>query len=85
MGIGIAATYWSWCLAMYRDVEQGWGVFESLIHITLEGVRLPWLMTLERMGYIQNAPLWSIGLLAVSGALVWGLWKIQLTRQVKAR
>lgn len=81
IGIGIAATYWSWCLAMYRDVEQGWGVFESLIHITAEGVRLPWVVTLERLGYIQNATLWSIGLLAVSGAFVWGLWKVKLPRR----
>ena len=76
--LGVVGTYWSWCLAMYRDVEQGWGVFESLIHITTEGVRLPWLMTFERLGYIHNATWWSAGVLVVSGACVWGLWKIKL-------
>ena len=25
--IGIVGTYWSWCLVMYRDVEQGSGIF----------------------------------------------------------
>ena len=34
--VGIVSTYWSWCLAMCRDVEQGLGVFESLIHVTLK-------------------------------------------------
>jgi hypothetical protein len=41
--IGLLATYWSWCLAMYRDVEHGLGVMESVIHVTLEGFRFPWL------------------------------------------
>jgi hypothetical protein len=51
--LGVAGTYWSWCLAMYRDVEQGLGVFESLIHISVEGIRFPWLVTLQRLGYVQ--------------------------------
>jgi hypothetical protein len=80
IALGVIGTYWSWCLAMYRDVEQGWGVFESLRHITLEGIRLPWLMTIERMGYLSNATLWSAGLLALAGMCIWGLWKIRFVR-----
>ena len=78
IGWAVAAlgTYWSWCLAMYRDVEQGLGVLESLIHITTEGVRLPWLVTLERLGFIGDARLYSVlllGLAAAGLALLWGI------------
>jgi hypothetical protein len=72
--IGIFATYWSWCLAQYRDVEQGFGVFEAIKNVTLEGFRLPWLETLERMGFVQNAS--PIPLFLVSAILIWALWSI---------
>ncbi len=52
--IGILATYWSWCLAMYRDVEHGLGVLESVIHVTFDGFRFPWLTTLKNMGYFSR-------------------------------
>ncbi len=71
--IGIFAAYWSWSLAMYRDVEGGLGIFESPIRITLEGFRLPWLTTLERMGYLSG-PASAIPLLVLCLAIVWVLW-----------
>jgi hypothetical protein len=77
--IGVLATYWSWCLAMYRDVEQGFGVFESIRHITLEGFRLPWLTTLERMGFIQNAS--AIPLFLLCAVIIWVLWNVGAKRQ----
>jgi hypothetical protein len=70
--IGILATYWSWCLVMYRDVEQGLGVFEAIRHITLEGFRLPWLTTLERMGFVNEAS--AIPLFLLTGIVVWVIW-----------
>ncbi len=72
--VGIVTTYWSWCLAMYRDVEYGLGVFESLVHVTLEGFRLPWLTTLERMGYFPSGAL-AMPLLVLCGVIVWILWR----------
>lgn len=46
----VGGTYVSWCLAMYRDVEQGsWGLPDVMLNITLGGPRLPWLTTLSRM------------------------------------
>jgi hypothetical protein len=72
---GVLATYWSWCLVMYRDVEQGFGIFESIRHITLEGFQLPWLTTLERMGFVTNAS--PLPLLLLSGVLIWMLWSIR--------
>ncbi len=70
--VGIVGTYWSWCLAMYRDVEQGAGTLEALIHVTTEGPRLPWLTTLERMGYASHE--WTVPVLAVAGLLICGIW-----------
>jgi hypothetical protein len=72
---GILGTYWSWCLAMYRDVEQGLGVLESLIHVSLEGFRLPWITTLERMGLLGSAAS-AAPLFAVAAAVIWALWRV---------
>ncbi len=72
--IGIIAVYWSWSLAMYRDVEQGFGIFEAVKTITLEGFRLPWLVTLERMGFVQNAS--TIPLFLICAAMIWVLWSV---------
>ena len=81
---GIAATYWSWCLAMYRDVEQGLGVFEAVKHVTLEGFRLPWLVTLERMGFVENAS--ALPLFVLSAAVIWALWTVGTkTRETEFR
>lgn len=73
--IAVLSTYWSWCLAMYRDVELGTGVFESLKHITLEGFRLPWLTTLERMGYVPDHTS-VIPLFVICGAVIWIIWSV---------
>lgn len=78
--VGILTLYWSWCLAMYRDVEQGFGVFESLKHITLEGFQLPWLTTLERMGYLGRDAS-AIPLLGLCGAIIWAIWSVGASNQ----
>jgi hypothetical protein len=74
--IAIISTYWSWCLAMYRDVEFGLGILESLIHITFEGFQLPWLNTLSRMGYVQKQPT-VLPVFLVCGTLIGGIWIIK--------
>jgi hypothetical protein len=70
--VGIAATYWSWCLVMYRDVEQGLGIFESFKAITFGGLRLPWLSTLDRMQLFQNASV--IPFFVLSALIILALW-----------
>ncbi|QQS41686.1 MAG: hypothetical protein IPM63_01705 [Acidobacteriota bacterium] len=72
--ICILGVYWSWCLAMYRDVEQGFGVFESVKSVTLEGFRLPWLTTLQNMGFVENAS--ALPILTLAAAVIWVLWRV---------
>ena len=71
---GTFATYWSWCLVMYRDVEFGLGIFDAVKNVTLEGFRLPWLLTLDRMGYVQNST--AIPLMILCAAAIWILWGV---------
>lgn len=75
--IGIMGTYWHWCLAMYRDVEQGLGVLEAIVHVTFEGFRLPWLTTVANMGYFSQR-VSPIPLLFLSGTILWILWNVGL-------
>jgi hypothetical protein len=73
--VAFLGVYWSWCLSMYRDVEQGLGVLEPLRHVTLEGFRLPWLTTLQNMGYLQGQAS-PVPLLALAGVVIWALWNV---------
>jgi hypothetical protein len=76
ISFGVVTLYWSWCLAMYRDVELGAGIFEALTQITLGGPQLPWLMTLKRLGMIPDwVSAWIIFLFA--GIILWGIWAFQ--------
>jgi hypothetical protein len=76
IALGTVGTYWLWCLAMYRDVEQRFGVFESLIHITSEGFELPWLTTLNRMGHLAKQPTLSLIFLAC-GIAILAIWAVK--------
>jgi hypothetical protein len=69
-----AALYWSWCLAMYRDVEQGLGVLEPVLQISRGGPQLPWLTTLARMGYLQQPPV--VPILLAAALVVALLWTV---------
>ncbi len=71
---GVIGTFWSWSLAMYRDVEQGSGVIEAPLHVATEGFRFPWLQTIEKMGYVP-AGVWEIPLLGFAGFLVFLVWR----------
>ena len=60
--------------ARYVPAEDGEGlVIDPLVHVTLEGLRLPWLTTLERMGYVPmgTSPLPLLLLVALG---LWALW-----------
>jgi hypothetical protein len=74
--VAVAATYWSWSLAMYRDVERGLGIFEAVWRTSAEGWRLPWLTTLERMGYLPDGP-WALVLIVLAAGFIGAMWLIR--------
>ncbi len=78
---GVVCTYWSWCLAMYRDVEVGQlGIADCVANVSLGGFELPWLRTLERMGSFFPEAFRTggsaIAILAVSFAMIYCLWTV---------
>ena len=76
--ISIAAVTQAWSMAMYRDVERGFGVFDPLLHVLIGGFQLPALTVLSRMGgqYGDYAALGvsPLAILAVVAALVSWIW-----------
>lgn len=78
--VGVTGLFWSWCLAMYREVELGWGVLEAPKHILTEGLRLPWLTTLQRLGYVHG-PIPLVIVLALSATLISLIWWVQWPRR----
>jgi len=81
--VGSVTTYWSWCLAMYRDVEYGRGILEAVIQVTLGGPRLPWLTTVQRMGYVPAGFIVWV-LLSALAAVTLFLWTFRCEPRRKA-
>jgi len=76
--IAVAAVGQAWCMAMYRDVERGLGVFDPILHVLLGGFQLPALTTLNRMNLGLEALAGGVSplpLFALTGALVYGIWR----------
>ncbi len=79
IGVGASATFWSWSLAMHREVESGpYGVFDSVIALFTDGVQFPWLVTISRMsislpGYLSFvlSPWFILVVLVSAVSLVW--------------
>lgn len=78
--VAVGGTYWSWCLAMFRDVESPLGVLQPLLQITLGGFRLPWLTTLERMPALLPGALGrgvsTLPLLLLTAAAIYIIWRV---------
>lgn len=84
--VSVLTMYWSWCLAMYRDVEQGAGVIDSILVITTSGPVFPWLRTVHNLGYVQETGIVALGVLGITAlvlAVVWfpALWSFRLPRK----
>jgi len=47
--IAIVAVAQAWSMAMYRDVERGFGLLEPVLHVFIGGFQLPALTVLSRM------------------------------------
>jgi hypothetical protein len=72
------SVFQTWCMAMYRDVERGRGVFEPFIRILQDGLQLPALTTIRRMeGFQDVLPFGGSALpfFFVAAVVVWFLWR----------
>jgi hypothetical protein len=72
------ALFQSWCLAMYRDVERGMGVFEPVIQILRNGFQLPALTTLNRMeAFKDSLPFGAnpLPLFICAGVVIFFIWR----------
>lgn len=83
------SLYWSWCLAMHREVEIGFGIFDAVARVTFGGLELPWLTTMKRMsGPFSNyvGPETSPAtVLIAAGLVIFLMWWIKpRNRPVKA-
>jgi hypothetical protein len=76
--IAIAAVTQAWCMAMYRDVERGFGILDPVVHVFAGGFQLPVLTVLSRMGQYAEytgAAASPLPLFAVTAAAVYGVWR----------
>ena len=77
--LGVITTYWSWSLAMYREVGDNHplGVIDAVRRVTLDGFQLPWLNTLDSLGYVSSSAL-VIPILLLLALTVWIIWRSPL-------
>ena len=80
--LAVAAVAQAWSMAMYRDVERGFGVLDSMLHVFLGGFQLPLLTVLSRIGGSQAEYFWPaaspLPLFALVGCLLFGIWSRRL-------
>jgi hypothetical protein len=76
--IGILSVAEAWSMSMYRDVERGFGVLDTILHVFIGGFQLPALTVFSRMGATYGdyaaggaSPLPIFVLVAAVLAVVW--------------
>jgi hypothetical protein len=76
--IAIAAVAQAWSMAMYRDVERGFGVLDPILHVLIGGFHLPVLTVLSRMngqyGDYAGSGVSPLPLLVLVGAVICAVW-----------
>jgi hypothetical protein len=76
--IAVVSVTESWCLAMYRDVESGYGLLNPILHVFTGGLQLPALTTISRIQG-QFGDLFSHGasatpLFLLAAAIIYIVW-----------
>lgn len=77
--IGGFSVGFAWCMAMYRDMERGWGVLEPVLNVLRHGPQLPAILVLQRMGgaYGEEAGMlvspWPV--FAAAAMTLWLIWR----------
>ena len=85
--LSIAAVAQAWSMAMYRDVERGFGVLDPVLHVFIGGFQLPLLTVLSRMGgqYGDYAVMGvsPLPILVVMAAVVAVIWSPRISAGVE--
>lgn len=74
---GLAAVAQAWCMAMYRDVERGFGILDPVARVFTGGFQLPVLSVLARMAEFREYTAGGVSplpLFALTAAVVYGIW-----------
>jgi hypothetical protein len=76
--IAVLAVGQAWSMAMYRDVERGFGVLDPIFHVFIGGFQLPVLTVLSRMkdqygDYAING-VSPLPIFALAAVVVWAIW-----------
>jgi hypothetical protein len=64
-------------MAMYREVERGFGVFDPIVRVFTGGFQLPVLTVLSRMtqyAEYTGAGVSPLPILALAAATLYGIW-----------
>jgi hypothetical protein len=76
--IAIAAVAQAWSMSMYRDVERGFGVLDTMLHVFIGGFQLPALTVLSRMsgpyGDYASGGVSPLPIFALVAAILFVLW-----------
>ncbi|MBL8191598.1 MAG: hypothetical protein JNK38_26505 [Acidobacteria bacterium] len=83
--IVVATVTESWCLAMHRDVERGFGVLDPVLHVFIGGFKLPVLTTLQNLGSqyggFSAQGVSPLPLFALTAAILYGIWSVRWSQQ----
>ena len=68
-------------MAMYRDVERGFGVLDPIVHVFVGGFQLPTLTVISRMkdqfGEYVAGGVSPLPIFALAAAVIWVIWQRQ--------
>ena len=78
--VTLAAVTQAWAMAMYRDVERGWGVLDPILRMLTQGFQLPAFSVASHMEQFRD---WfppgasPLALLILAGMVIYGIWRIR--------
>lgn len=77
----------AWSMSMYRDVERGFGVFDTILHVFIGGFQLPALTVFSRMGGAYgdyaSGGVSPLPVFALAAALIFVIWSHRRGNSVK--
>ncbi|HEY3841465.1 MAG TPA: hypothetical protein VGL72_33070 [Bryobacteraceae bacterium] len=74
--ISILAVAEAWSMAMYRDVERGFGILDTMLHVFVGGFQLPVLTVFSRLpfGDYASGGVSPLPIFALAAAFLFVIW-----------